>query len=171
MPYGVDDRGLKGSAARSRPGWLLEEGLPFYRFQRRRCLPAEVDEMRPGTFTWRLRRLGAAVGPLCHPVAVFGQNTALSAPDRFLAEPLANLRHTRQEDGRRTPCAFRREPLLAPGEATTLYAVVGAGSVEQIRREEPRLAQPAYLRQKRREANRATGSPAVVATSTCVAPS
>jgi hypothetical protein len=157
MPYGVDNRGLK-EMGRTTEAWMavfdLEDGLPFYRFQASAGDTAEVGEIRAGHFYLAFDGAGRRLPAFVDPVVVFGQNTPLSAPDGFLAQPLANLSRRRQITTGRTPCGFfGTEAVLEPGETMTLYSIIGhVGTVERIRREAPRLAQPAYVQQKRQEA-------------------
>jgi hypothetical protein len=172
MPYGVDNRGLK-EIGRTLEAWMavfnLEEGLPFYRFQASAGDTAEVSEIQAGHFTLAFDDTGRRLSPFVDPVVVFGQNTALSQPDAFIAQSLPDLGRRRQITTGRTPCGFfGAEASLEPGEATALYAIIGhAGNVERIRREEARLAQPAYVQQKRREARQLVdGLTDVVATRT-----
>jgi hypothetical protein len=162
MPYGVDNRGLK-EMGRTTEAWMavfnLEEGLPFYRFQASAGDTAEVSEIQAGHFYLAFDGSGRCLPPFVDPVVVFGQNTALSAPDAFVAQPLAELRRRRQITTGRTPCGFfGAGAVLDPGEATALYAIVGhAGSAERFSRERPRLTQPGYVQQKRHEANQLAG--------------
>ena len=159
MPYGVDNRGLK-EMGRTVEAWMavfnLEEGLPFYRFQASAGDVSEVSEIQAGHFYLAFDSLGRRLTPFVDPVVVFGQNTALSAPDRFVAQPLVYLGQQRQITAGRTPCGlFGTSAVLDPGGATTVYAMIGhAGSVECIHGEAARLAQPAYVQQKRQEADR-----------------
>ncbi len=94
MPYGVDNRGLK-EIGRTLEAWMavfnLEEGVPFYRFQASAGDTAEVSEIQAGHFYLAFDGSGRRLAPFVDPAVVFGQNTALSAPDGFLAEPLADL--------------------------------------------------------------------------------
>ena len=157
MPYGVDNRGLK-EMGRTTEAWMavsnLEERLPFYRLQASAGDTAEVTEIQAGHFYLAFDGSGRRLLPFVDPIVVFGQNTALSQPDQFVEQPLADLSQRQQITSGRTPCGFfGAEAVLEPGEATTLYAIIGhAGNVQHIRREEPRLVQPGYVRDKRREA-------------------
>jgi hypothetical protein len=159
MPYGVDNRGLK-EMGRTTEAWMavfnLDEGVPFYRLQASAGDTAEVREIQAGHFYLAFDGAGQRLPAFVDPVVVFGQNTALSQADGFVAQPLAELRRQRQITTGRTPCGFfGAEAVLAPGEALTLYALVGhAGNVEHVRREAGRLARPAYVEQKRQEARR-----------------
>ncbi|MEJ2212326.1 MAG: hypothetical protein P8129_25340, partial [Anaerolineae bacterium] len=157
MPYGVDNGSLK-EIGRTIEAWMavlnLEERLPFYHFRASVGDTAEVQEIRAGHFYLAFDAAGRRLPAFVDPVVVFRQNTALSAPDGFLARPLAELGRQRQITTGRTPCGFfGTEASLEPGQAVTLYAIVGhAGSLEQIRRAAGRLAQPAYVAAKRQEA-------------------
>jgi hypothetical protein len=157
MPFGVNNSGLK-EIGRTIEAWMavlnLEEGVPFYRFRASVGDTAEVSEIQAGHFYLAFDGSGRLLAPFVDPVVVFGQNTALSAPDGFLAQPLADLSQRPQITTGRTPCGFfGASAVLQPGETTTLYALIGhAGHAERILREKSRLAQPAYVQQKRQEA-------------------
>jgi hypothetical protein len=157
MPYGVDNRGLK-EMGRTTEAWMavfnLEEGVPFYRFQASAGDTSEVSEIQAGHFYLVFDDSGRLLPPFVDPVVVFGLNTALSTPDGFVAQSWAGLGRQRQITTGRTPCGFfGASAVLEPGEATRLYALIGhVGNVEHIHRERARLAQPAYVRQKRQEA-------------------
>ncbi len=159
MPYGVDNRGLK-EMGRTIEAWMrvfnLDEGVPFYRFQASASDSAEVNEIQAGHFYLSFDGSGGRLLSFVDPVVVFGQNTALSTPDGFAARPLADLSRRRQITTGRTPCGFfGAEVVLDPGEAKTLYAIIGhAGNAGYVRSEEARLARSAYVQQKRQEANR-----------------
>ncbi|MGD2145605.1 MAG: cellobiose phosphorylase [Anaerolineae bacterium] len=158
MPYGVDNRGLK-EMGRTVEAWMavfnLEDGLPFFRFQASAGDTAEVSEIQAGHFYLAFDGSGRRLPPLVDPVVVFGQNTALSAPGGFVEGGLSDLSQRRQITTGRTPCAFfGTRASLGPGEATTLYAIIGhAGNFDRVHREATRLAQPAYVQHKRQEAN------------------
>jgi len=157
MPYGVDNSSLK-EIGRTIEAWMavfnLEQGIPFYRFQASASDTAEVSQIQAGHFYLAFDTEGRRLLPFVDPVVVFGQNTALSQPNGFAKAPLAELRQQPQITTGRTPCGFfGASAYLEPGEALTVYAIVGhAGNIERIRREAGRLAQPAYVQQKRQEA-------------------
>jgi len=157
MPFGVDNWGLK-EIGRTIEAFMavfgLDDGLPFYRFQASARDSAEVREIQAGHFYLSFDSSGQKLLPFVDPVAVFGQNTSLSTPDGFITHSLDNLSQRRQITTGRTPCGlFGASEVLEPGEAATLYAIIGhAGSAEPILREKTRLAQPAYVQQKRQEA-------------------
>ncbi len=157
MSYGVDNHGLK-EMGRTIEAWMavfnLEEGIPFYRCQASVGDTAEVSQIQAGHFSLAFDDSGRKLVPFVDPVVVFGQNTAVSTPDGFVAQPLADLSQKRQITTGRTPCGFfGASAILEPGEATTLYSIIGhAGNVDRLRRTWTRLAQPAYVQRKRQEA-------------------
>ncbi len=157
MPFGVNNWGLK-EMGRTSEAYMavfgLEEGLPFYRFQASAGDTAEVTEIQAGHFYLSFNSSGQSLLPFVDPVVVFDQNTSLSTPDGFVAQPLADLSQRRQITTGRTPCGFfGAATFLEPGEATTLYSIIGhAGNVEQVHHERARLAQPGYVQQKSHEA-------------------
>jgi hypothetical protein len=157
MPFGVNNWVLK-EIGRTSEAYMavfcLEEGLPFYRFRASARDSAEVSEIQAGHFYLSFDSSGQDLLPFVDPVVVFGQNTSLSAPDGFVAQSLEELSQRRQITTGRTPCGFfGASACLKPGETITLYALIGhAGHAERILREKTRLAQPAYVLQKRQEA-------------------
>ena len=158
MPFGVDNWGLK-EMGRTSEAYMavfgLEEELPFYRFQASAGDSAEVSEIQAGHFYLAFEGSGQSLLPFVDPVVVFDQNTSLSTPDGFVAQPLAGLSQRKQITTGRTPCGFfGATVVLQPGESTTLYSIIGhAGNVEQVHRERARLAQPEYVRQKMQESS------------------
>ena len=159
IPYGVNNALLK-NMSRTAEAWMavfnLEAGLPFYRVQASVGDEAEVETVQAGHFY--LAFAGKPDRPdlpmIVDPIVIFGANTALSYPDRFLAQPLAELQAIRQITVCRTPCGFAgAAATLAPGEALTLYAIIGhVSDVALIERQRARLSQPATIAAKRAEA-------------------
>jgi len=159
VPFGINDDLLK-KMSRTAEAWMsvtnLEHGVPFYRVQASVGDEAEVGSVEAGNFYLSLTErpdlsdLVLFVDPTC----VFGTNTALSFPDRFLAQPLAEMQAQRQITVGRTPCAMcGATAALAPGETVTLQAITGhAGEVAILNRERARLAQGATMAAKRAEA-------------------
>ena len=158
IPYGVDNLGLK-QISRTLEAWMavfnLEEDLPFYRLQASAGDTAEVSAIQAGHFYLAFDGSGQRLPAFVDPVVVFGQNTTLSQPDGFVERSLADLRQRRQITTGRTPCGFcGSETVLDRDQAITVYTIIGhTGNLESIRRDASRLAQPAYVRQKRQEAN------------------
>ncbi len=161
VPYGVDNWQLK-EISRTLEAWMqvdnLEQGVPFYRLQASAADTAEVGAIQAGHFYLAFVSAGTAsrlLPALVDPALVFGQNTALNAPDRFRREPLAVLLAERQITTGKTPCGFfGLSHTLAPGESLTLYAIVGhAPTLAQLNRQQPRLAQATFLAAKRAEAH------------------
>ncbi|MGC9397421.1 MAG: cellobiose phosphorylase, partial [Anaerolineae bacterium] len=164
MPYGVDNWGLK-EINRTLEAWMgvfnVENNadempsVPFYRFQASAGDTAEVAEIQAGHFYLAFTEDGVTLPAFVDPTVVFGQNTALSAPDRFLSHTLDKLRAERQITVGRTPCGFfGASATLEPGQSITLHAIIGhVRDIEDIHRQQTRLAQAAYLHEKRAEAN------------------
>ena len=157
MPFGVNNWALK-EIGRTTEALMavfnLEEGLPFYRLQASAGDSAEVSEIQAGHFYLSFDRSGQKLLPFVDPVVVFGQNTSLCTPDGFIAQSLAELSQRRQITTGRTPCGFfGASSVLAPGEATSLYAVIGhTGDIEHARSAQTRLSRPEYVQRKRQEA-------------------
>ena len=158
MPYGVDNWGLK-EIGRTLEAWMgvfnVENSIPFYRFQASAGDSAEVAEIQAGHFYLAFTEDGCLLPAFVDPTVVFGHNTTLSAPDCFIAHPLAELRAQRQITVGRTPCGFfGASATLEPGQSLTLNAITGhVRDIEQIHRQQARLTRADYLRDKRTEGN------------------
>ncbi len=168
IPFGVTNGMLK-EISRTAEAWMavtnLEQGVPFYRVRASIADRAEVETFEAGHF-YLAFAVGAGLAPapqgdregapllFVDPTVIFGPNTALSYPDRFLAGSLAELAATPQVPVCRTPCGFAGvAAALEPGESLTLYALIGhVGEVGAINQARPRLADPVTIAAKRVEA-------------------
>ena len=163
IPCGLNDTMLK-KISRTAEAWMavfnLDAGVPFYRVQASVGDEAEVEAIEEGHFYLAFAQGSDLTGlvTIVDPAIVFGANTALSYPDRFLSHSLAELRATPQATVCRTPCGFAgASATLAPGEALTLYAIIGhVSQAAVINGQRDRLAQPAYIAAKRAEAQALT---------------
>ncbi|MBN1259376.1 MAG: cellobiose phosphorylase [Anaerolineae bacterium] len=159
IPFGLDNRSLK-EMGRTMEAWMavfaLETGVPFYRLQASTVDSTKVSEIIAGHFYLAFDDAGNLLRPFVDPVVIFGQNTGLSAPDRFLENSLETLSREQQITTGRTPCGiFGASATLTPGETLTLYAIIGhAGDIAHVHHERDRLAQPAYVQQKHHEARK-----------------
>jgi hypothetical protein len=159
IPYGVTNRELK-AIGRTIEAWMevvnFEQRVPFYRLPTRAEDVAEVETIEAGHFALSFTASQGELLPvLVDPSLVFGQNTALSAPDNFLARPLAELLARRQVAVGRTPCGFfAASASLTPSEEITLVTIIGhTSSFEHLQGRYERLLNPAYVDGKRREGN------------------
>ncbi len=163
IPYGLSNALLK-NIGRTAEAWMavfnLDAGVPFYRVQASVSDEAEVEAIEEGHFYLAFAEGAGATGftTIVDPTLVFGANTALSYPDRFLSHTLAELRETPQVTVCRTPCGFSgASATLAPGEALTLYAIIGhVSQAAVINGERDRLAQSGAIAAKRAEAQALT---------------
>lgn len=160
IPYGVDNGALK-HVSRTIEAWMqvenYEQDLPFYRLRASAVDHAEVSTIKAGHFAFGFRNTakGARQLPvLVDPNLVFGSDTSLHTPTRFLERALADLLATSQADSGKTPCAFfGLDTTLDPGQSISLDCVYGhVNGIENLRREAPRFADPDYLAVKRQEA-------------------
>jgi hypothetical protein len=159
IPCGLDDTMLK-KMGRTAEAWMavfnLDAGIPFYRVQASVGDEAEVEAIEEGHFYLAFAQGSDLPGlvTIVDPTLIFGTNTALSYPDRFLSHSLAELRSTPQATVCRTPCGFTgASAALAPGEAVTLYAIIGhASQAADINSQRGHLAHPAIIAAKRAEA-------------------
>lgn len=131
-PYGVINALLK-DMSRTLEAWMgvfnLDQNIPFYRVRASVSDSAEVQAVEAGHFALAFIDGGDHADQLpvlVDPAIVFGPNTALSTPDRFVAAPLADLFGETQITVGRTPCAFFGATIdLQPGQSVTLHSVYG----------------------------------------------
>ena len=161
IPYGVDNHALK-NIGRTIEAWMqvsnVEQRMPFYRLKASAGDVAEVTEIVAGHFALSFVESNGQAELLpvvVDPAVVFGQNTALTAPDAFNAVPLTDLLKQRQITVGKTPCAlFGLTSTLAPGESIILYGIFGhVSSLPALQAARERLLSPAYIHDKQREAN------------------
>jgi hypothetical protein len=161
IPYGVNNWVLK-EIGRTIEAWMevfnLEGRLPFYRLRASVGDTPEVEAVQAGHFalSFVVQDGEAQLLPaLVDSRAIFGQNTALNAPDRFEQLPLAELWAQRQITCGQTPCGFfGAAATLAPAQTFTIYTLVGhVSSLQNLQAQHGRFLSPAYVQQKRREAN------------------
>ncbi len=164
IPFGVTNGMLK-EISRTAEAWMavtnLEQDVPFYRVRASIADRAEVETFEAGHFYLAFsgqdgHRGAHSAAPLLFvdPTVVFGPNTTLSYPDRFLADSLAALAAAPQVPVCRTPCGFAGVAAsLRPDENLTLHTLIGhVGEVGVINHARPRLAHPATIAAKRIEA-------------------
>jgi hypothetical protein len=163
-PFGVDNWVLK-EIGRTIEAWMAvynhEQGVPFYRLQASTDDSAEVEAIEAGHFALSFAIEGKETVPLpsmVDPALVFGQNTALTAPDQFVTRPLDQLLSEPQITSGKTPSSFFGwSTQLPPSQSKTIYTVFGhIGNQEQLGQQALRLRDAAYLDEKRRRANHLT---------------
>jgi hypothetical protein len=161
MPYGVDDQGLK-NMSRTIEAWMevynLDRRVPFYRLRASAGDSTEVQAIQAGHFCLAFSApddQAQLLPALVDPTVVFGQNTTLNTPDRFNELSLDALLAQRQITCSKTPCGFfGAAATLAPAHTFTIYTLVGhVSSLENLQEQHGRFLSPAYVQQKRREAN------------------
>ncbi|MCD4687403.1 MAG: cellobiose phosphorylase [Anaerolineae bacterium] len=149
MPFGVDNWVLK-ELARTAEAWMgvfnLEERIPFYRLRSSIGDKVEIEGYEAGHFYTTFTAQGR-LPALVDPDVIFGPNTSLSQPDRFLESSLDELFKREQIAVGKTPCGFfGAERTLAPGDALTLYGIIGhASSLAEVNQTAARITQPAYI--------------------------
>ena len=160
-PYGVDNTVLK-EIGRTVEAWMEvfnhAAGMPFYRLRASVADSAEVEAIEAGHFALAFSAADQLLPALVDPALIFGQNTALSTPDRFSTASLAELMNERQITTGKTPCAFFGASVtLAPDQAITLSSVFGHVShMAKLAAIRSRLMTPARLTEMRAQANALT---------------
>ena len=88
IPYGVNNFLLK-EMGRTVEAWMevfnLEKNVPFYRLRASVIDRAEVETYQAGHFAVAFVEDGKPLRALVDPALIFGQDTALYAPNGFLS--------------------------------------------------------------------------------------
>jgi hypothetical protein len=129
IPYGVNNFLLK-EMGRTVEAWMevfhVDENMPFYRLRASVIDRAEVETYQAGHFAVAFVEDSKPLRALVDPVLIFGQDTALFAPDGFFQQPLDTLLVKPQITCGRTPCGFfAHRADLPPGEVLSLYEIYG----------------------------------------------
>lgn len=158
IPYGVNNWGLK-EMSRTLEAWMevfnLEQRIPFYRVRASFGDSVEVAGVRAGHFYLCFCEDGQPLAPIVDPEIVFGEDTALRHPTRFLDQSAASLAQKPQVPVGKTPCGFfGTTATLQPEVDFNLYAIIGhAPSVDVVNQVRDRIATASYIQEKRAEAN------------------
>ncbi len=159
-PYGVNNAVLK-EIGRTVEAWMEvfnhTTGVPFYRLRASVADSTEVETFEAGHFALAFANADQ-LPALIDPNLVFGQNTGLSAPDRFGAATLAQLLTEPQITTGKTPCAFfGTTTTLAPDQTVTLSSVYGhVSQMDKLTAIQTRLSQAACFADMRARSNALT---------------
>ncbi|WP_158855517.1 cellobiose phosphorylase [Halorhabdus sp. CUG00001] len=156
VPDGVPDEELK-FVARTSEAWMavkhLESGVPFYQVNPTMGEEATLEEADGGHFYTAVAD-GEQLDPVVDPNVVFGQETSLSAPDRFRDGGLDAVYDAEQITVGRTPCGFfGTEETLAPGETLSLEELVGHASEHEQALDHAARLDAEFAAQQRERAN------------------
>jgi hypothetical protein len=132
IPFGVPTN-LLNQMANTMAAWMrvenLESGVPFYRIDASVEDRPEVAEIDAGHFYACFTGSGSSMQrlkPIVDPQIVFGSNTSLAYPDRFLEGSLDELLNATQITTGRMPCGmFGTAFDLAPGAALAMCSLIG----------------------------------------------
>ena len=160
VPFGVNNSTLK-EMSNTAVAWMgvenLAASIPFYRVAASIEDKPEVEGVEAGHFYLSFASCSSRVmrpTPIVDATLIFGTNTALSQPERFLTESLADLLARPQITVGRVPCGFfATEFELLPGEALVVCSLVGrCDDIEVINRRAAELSRIDYVDAKHAEA-------------------
>jgi hypothetical protein len=153
VPFGVDNWMLK-EMSNTAVAWMgvenLTANIPFYRVAASIEDRPDVEEIDAGHFYLCFASTGAGIvrpTPIVDPTVVFGTNTAMSRPEPFLTESLAELLARPQIAVGRIPCGFfATDFALSPGEGLVVCSLVGhCDDIEAINRRADELSRIDYV--------------------------
>ena len=158
IPYGIDNDGIK-QIGNTLKAWMevynMENSIPFYKLRAGTEDKEDVDAIAEGHFYLSFTGHGKQqlLKPIVDPAVVFGSNTALSYPERFMEEGLERLLQKPQIPSNKVPCGFfGTSQKLAGGERVELYSLIGhISSVGQLNEIKEKLASADFINRKRTE--------------------
>lgn len=159
-PFGVPNGLLKG-IGNTLMAWMrvenLERGIPLYRIGASIQDRPEVSSLDGGNFYSCIAATPTGTEQpvaIVDPDVVFGMNTALTFPERFLNTSVREIARAAQVTCGKIPCGFFATSLsLQEGQQVSLYALVGhVGDVTALDREVPDRMTADFIEAKHREA-------------------
>ncbi len=158
IPYGADNDGMK-QISNTLKAWMevynLENSIPFYKLRAGTEDKEDIDAIAEGHFYFSFAVAGKEqlLRPIADPAVVFGNNTALSYPERFIDEGLEGLLQKSQAPSNKIPCGFfGASKRLEAGEELVLYSLIGhIDRINQLNEIKGRLASAGFLEKKHAE--------------------
>lgn len=158
VPFGTSNLFLK-KLGRTIEAWMqvknLENNVPFYKLDVDPVDRPEVLHIHAGNFYLGFvsgNKGAKIIKPIINPLSIFGKVDDFLYPRQFLSKtkliaPLNEAIHSKM------PCGFFPLSLeLAAGQEITFYSLIGyIHSVDALNSSIKRIANPAYLIQKRQE--------------------
>lgn len=157
VPYGVNQDSLKNMANLAKAWMKVEDagrGLACFRVRASMEDSARVTRVEGCNFCLGFDGDGTVLKPLVQPELVFGQDTALTRAENFIAVPLAELAGTPQITENRFPCCFLPvSGALKPGGEMQVYSLYGqAENKARVSALSEHADGGAWFRRKRQEA-------------------
>ncbi|MBN1268819.1 MAG: cellobiose phosphorylase, partial [Kiritimatiellae bacterium] len=159
IPFGVDNYNLKNMRRLVESFVevvnLREHGVPFFKGKVKQEDRPEVVRIKEGNFYLGFTesaRGPVRVGPVVDPQWIFGSQTDLSFPERFVAHtPFRVMGEEILEN--RLPCAMGHvSATISAGKTCTYYSIIGqCRSVQALNRLVPAIARHSYVEKKKEE--------------------
>jgi hypothetical protein len=158
IPHGIDYATYK-TLGYTLKSWMevfnLENCIPFCKVRVSIADSAEVTEITGGHFymSFLAGSGGRIIKPIVDVDLIFGENTSLSYPDRFMECGAIELSQKRQVSVNKVPCSFTAvERELAPGGEVTIYSMIGhVDDIRRINDNAATYADAAFIERKREE--------------------
>lgn len=136
LPYGVDMSSMKNMAQTAKAWMQVEdaaEGKPYFRVRASMADSTRVSAIEAGNFSICVDKAGKRLLPVVDTEVIFDYDTSLEKPRIFMEEGLDGVLFRKQNTMNMVPCCFYGDKItLKPGEAYTLYQVIGEAASKEL---------------------------------------
>lgn len=160
IPYGIDNGALK-NIGRTIEAWMqvenYDKNLPYYQLKASPGDTTEIQSIRSGNFAFSFAE-NELLSAFVDPTVIFGMDTGLFKPTKFIDGGLKGLQSQMQTLEGRTPCAFfGSQMVINPGDTHIITSIFGfANSQEKLAAVVPVLKSQPLITQKHTEARQLT---------------
>jgi hypothetical protein len=160
IPFGLENSEIKKMGHTLR-AWMdvynLENKMPFYKIRASAGDTSEVADIEEGHFYLSFSKennVEELLEPIVDADIIFGNNTSLSYPTRFMQKSIEELLKEKQITVNKIPSAFSLvKKTLEPGESVNIYSLIGHTlSVNNLENLKEKLVNENYIQTKNIEA-------------------
>lgn len=157
VAYGVNQDTLKNMSNLAKAWMQVEDidvGRAYFRVRASMADTASVTRVEGGNFCLAWDEAGAVLKPLVQPLAVFGEDTAFAAAEKFRSMSFEDLCSQEQVTQNLFPCCFLpKAARLLPGESVAIRSIYGQAEEKcRVARLAETVEPLTWFEDKRREA-------------------
>ncbi|QYK68957.1 cellobiose phosphorylase [Paenibacillus sp. S02] len=160
LPFGIDNAAYK-ELGHTLKSWMdvynLNNSIPYYKIRGSTADTSEIHQIEAGHFMYSfVEKEGKTrlLSPIVDPSVIFGQNTALTFPDRFIHTRVEDLVSQQAVTTNKVPCGFSGYTArLAAGTAVNHCTIIGhVNDIHSINERITEIATMSYIERKTEEA-------------------
>ncbi|WP_068500098.1 cellobiose phosphorylase [Paenibacillus kribbensis] len=164
LPFGIDNAAYK-ELGHTLKSWMdvynLKNSIPYYKVRGSTADTSEVHQIAAGHFMYSFVQQEGDIrllSPIVDPSVIFGENTALTFPDRFIHTHVEALISQQPVTTNKVPCGFSGyTALLKAGTAINHCTIIGhVDDIQSINERISEIATIPYIERKMEEAKAVT---------------